>query len=218
MQEYLPIIIAYFAGAVPFGLLVARIFKGIDIREHGSKNIGATNVLRVCGKKYGIPVLLLDALKGFLPVAAVSIFGCFNTAEDKIPLISALTAFAAVMGHTFPVYLKFKGGKGVATSAGAFLALMPASFGIAFAVFFVCVAITRYISLGSTLAAITIVISHHLIESEPYGKILPITILAWLILLVVIIRHRTNYKRLLEGTENKLGTKKSEEESGEESA
>lgn len=213
MNNFIPVIMAYFFGAIPFGLLAAKYIAGIDIREHGSKNIGATNVLRVCGAKLGVPVLALDIVKGFLPVAAVAIFNWFCLEEEDIPLVASLTAFSAVLGHTFPVYLKFKGGKGVATSSGAFLALMPAEFGIAFVVFFITVGITRYISLGSTLGAITIVVCAHLLNDAPYGDMLPVTILSWLIMAVVIIRHRANYVRLWQGTESKFGRKKTSEES-----
>ncbi len=207
MNEYIPVIIAYFFGAIPFGLIVAKIFVKIDIREHGSKNIGATNVLRVCGKKFGIPVLILDALKGFIPVASVSMFNCFPIPEDSIPLISALTACSAVLGHTFPIYLKFKGGKGVATSSGAFLALLPATFGIAFLTFFITVLLTRYISLGSSLGAVAMIVAYHFFSIEPYGKTLPITILVWVVSLLVVVKHRANFRRIIKGKESKFGKK-----------
>jgi glycerol-3-phosphate acyltransferase PlsY len=180
---------------------------GVDVREHGSKNIGFTNVLRVCGAKWGVPVLVLDVLKGFIPVWAVKA-GWLAVDKDKFIVIIAATALLSIIGHVLPVYLKFKGGKGVATSAGAFLALFPQATGIALAVFAVSLLIFRYVSLSSTLGAVAIVVAHHITEPEAFTEKLPLTIIAWLVMIIVIIRHRTNYVRLFNGTENKIGKAK----------
>jgi glycerol-3-phosphate acyltransferase PlsY len=203
MQNYIPLIVAYFVGAIPFGLLVGKM-AGVDVREHGSKNIGFTNVLRVCGAGWGVPVLVLDVLKGFIPVWAVNA-GWLAVDKDKFTIVIAATALLTIMGHVLPVYLKFKGGKGVATSAGAFLALFPQATAIALAVFAVSLFIFRYVSLSSTLGAVAIVVAHHITEPEAFAEKLPLTIIAWLVMIIVIIRHRTNYVRLFNGTENKIG-------------
>ena len=118
-MEYLFCIFAYLLGSVPFGLIIGRLVKGIDVREHGSGNLGATNVFRVIGRRWGIFVLFLDALKGYLAVALPNAI----LMGDISPLTLILLALAAIAGHAFPVWLKFKGGKGVATALGVFLAL-----------------------------------------------------------------------------------------------
>jgi acyl phosphate:glycerol-3-phosphate acyltransferase len=201
-----PLLAAYLVGAVPFALLLGRA-AGRDIRAEGSRNIGATNCLRVCGARWGVPALLLDMGKGALAVLLVR-FGVFSLPAESRTLCMALAGLAAVLGHTFPVYLGFRGGKGVATAAGVFLALIPAAAGVAVAVFFLTVALTRYVSMGSSLAAAAIVAAHHGFSGAPYGEDLPLTVLTWLVFVLVAVRHRSNYGRLLRGTENRFGSPK----------
>jgi glycerol-3-phosphate acyltransferase PlsY len=195
------VLLSYLIGAVPCGLLLARLVAGVDVREHGSGNIGATNVLRVCGPALGLPALLLDALKGFAPVFWL----VPALAPGAVLTGGALAALATVVGHTFPVYLGFRGGKGVATSAGALLALIPAATGLAVLAFLLVLGATRYVSVGSTAGAVTIVAAHHALSPSPYGDALPVTLLVWLVALLVVVRHRSNYVRLWQGTENRLG-------------
>lgn len=190
-------ILAYFLGAVPFGLLVARM-KGVDIREEGSGNIGATNVFRVIGKGWGIFTMILDALKGFVPAFFFPMLGNVD------PVYGVLFGFAAIIGHTFPVYLKFKGGKGVATSAGMLLGVAPVAIGVGLLTFILTVVISRYVSLASILAAVAVGITAW-VGGE---KILIVKIALTMMSLLVIWLHRSNIKRLMNGTENRFGKKK----------
>jgi len=189
-------IIAYLLGAVPFGLLVAKL-HGVDIRSKGSGNIGATNVLRVIGKGWGIFTLVLDALKGFIPAFFPPRLANLDSEWG------VLFGLAAIVGHTFPVYLKFKGGKGVATSAGMLIgvALLPVGVGVLF--WIICMAIWRYVSLASIVAAVVIAVTVWVVDK---GLIVnsALTILSALIIWL----HRANIKRLLNGTENQFGKKK----------
>lgn len=195
-------IAAYLLGAIPFGLLVARA-HGVDIRKEGSGNIGATNVLRVIGKGWGIFTFILDALKGFIPAFFFPLIG---NAGD--PVYGVLFGLAAILGHTFPVFLKFKGGKGVATSAGMILGVAPFSVGVGFAVWLACVFITRYVSLASILAALAVGIS---IWCDPKQTNLIVQCAISFMSVLVIWLHRANMKRLLAGTENRFGKKKEEQ-------
>jgi acyl phosphate:glycerol-3-phosphate acyltransferase len=184
---------AYLLGAIPFGLIIAHNFAGIDVRAKGSGNIGATNVARTAGKKLGIITLILDGLKGALPVII---------AEHvlHLPLLTiALSGFAAVVGHVFPVYLKFKGGKGVATSAGVFLALAPYPTLIATALFLAIYAVSKVVSIGSLIASITLVVLVAYLDGR--NEVLYVAIA---IVLLIIVRHAGNIERLIKRTENKV--------------
>lgn len=188
------IIFAYLLGAIPFGAIFARV-RGIDIQSRGSGNIGATNVSRVMGKGWGVLTLLLDVGKGFLPVFLSRQYLGSDWAVGLVGL-------AAVGGHLWPVYLKFKGGKGVATGLGVFLALHPASVAVALLGWLVMVALFRYVSLGSILAAATVPISL-LFFKKPGETIM----LAAAMAALIIYKHKDNVKRLIAGTENKIGQK-----------
>lgn len=212
--DILAIVLAYGCGSIPFGFLAGKCM-GLDIRQHGSGNIGATNVLRVCGAKIGGPVFFLDVMKGFLPTTFLPLV-CSSSATGVMPV---LLGVAAVVGHTFPVWLRFQGGKGVATSAGVLLALMPAVVGVALASFALTLWLWRFVSLSSTIAAVVMVLARHLLTVNVYhADELPATVLCWLLLILVIVRHRTNYRRLLCGTENRIGKKKSTSDFAEESS
>ena len=186
---------SYFIGGIPFGYIVAKI-KGVDIRNVGSGNIGATNVLRSIGKKEGILVFILDFLKGFLPV----IF--FKGIGMHAGIISAV---AAVLGHTLTPYLKFKGGKGVATGFGAFVALLPLELLSAFGVWIFFLLIFGFASLGSILAAISLPIFYWVYKSSIDPLIFSILIITSI---YVIYRHRANIKRLIKREEPKIWKKK----------
>ncbi|MDF7807352.1 glycerol-3-phosphate 1-O-acyltransferase PlsY [Pontiellaceae bacterium B12219] len=191
-------IAAYLFGAVPFGLLVARS-RGVDIRKQGSGNIGATNVFRVIGKGWGIFTLVLDALKGFIPAFFFPMLG--NLAD---PIYGVLFGFAAIIGHTFPVYLKFKGGKGVATSAGMLLGVAPVAMGIGLFFFVITVVISRYVSLASIVAAIAVAITVWF-EGD---KVMIVKVVLTVMAILIVWLHRANIKRLLNGTENRFGKRK----------
>ncbi len=206
-MQYLGIALAaYLVGAVPFGYLLGRL-AGKDVRAEGSRNIGATNVVRVCGWRWGALALALDACKGFAPVWGVGLGVMGGVPQAGPARAQALAAVAAVLGHTFPVYLKFRGGKGVATSAGALAALMPGALAMGLGAFVLAVAATRYVSVGSTAAVLGVLVGAHLLSPAPYGEDLPRTMLAWLLAVLVVVRHRANYARLWHGTENRLGAR-----------
>jgi len=184
----------YLLGSIPFGLLIAKIRK-IDIREYGSGNIGATNVLRALGLGPGLIVLLLDLLKGFVPVTLTQFLG-----QD--PWVITLCGLAAVIGHTFPIFLGFKGGRGAATALGMLLGIAPDIFVLAVALFFVVTALTRYVSVGSLSTAV-VSAAAFIILARP----LPYTLTAALVALLIVLRHMPNIKRLLQGTESRIGVK-----------
>jgi glycerol-3-phosphate acyltransferase PlsY len=184
---------AYLFGGVPFGVLVARA-SGRDPRLHGSGNIGATNVGRIAGLAAGALTLILDAAKGFAPVLIAGMF-------VREPLAASGAAVAAVLGHVYPPYTRFRGGKGVATAAGAFAALSPGASLIAFSVFLLLVAGSRYVSLGSLGGAVTLPIAS--VWLAPGGGRLGAALFC---ALLVIVRHRSNLRRLLAGGENRLGS------------
>jgi acyl phosphate:glycerol-3-phosphate acyltransferase len=191
------VVLAYFVGAVPFGYLFVRLLLGRDIREVGSGNIGATNVLRASGLVSGIVTLLLDAAKGYLAVLVAGLL----THQDR--RFMALAAGAAVLGHVFPIYLRFRGGKGVATSAGALLGLAELSTTGAILVFLLVVALWRYVSLASIFAAALLPIFYFLLEYKHQRSIAVLLAVVFCCALVVI-RHAENIRRLVAGTENKL--------------
>ena len=240
MPWLLPIV-AYLVGSIPFGVLIARS-KGIDIRRHGSGNVGATNVFRIVGKGFGVSCLLLDFLKGFLPVLLAT--NLFRVAGVSPPLSFALisnstapfpadqqvyvhtlqvvTALAAIMGHNYSIFLKGGGGKGIATSAGVLVALLPTVFLGALLVFGASFYFTRYVSMGSILGAISIPIFTHLSdrlrhldgdetlptywESGSWNK--PLMAFTVVAALLGIWRHRSNIQRILAGTEDRLESRK----------
>lgn len=189
------IIISYLIGSIPFGYIVARL-KGIDVRQYGSGNIGATNVGRVLGKGYGVAVYILDLAKGFIPVYFVS-----KLFDHPFPMV--ICGLAAILGHVFPIYLRFKGGKAVATSCGVFLWLAPLALLIAVATWVVIILCFRYVSLGSIVGALTLIIAIIILGHDPFGSGKYLTAFASLVSLIVIIRHRSNIKRLLTGCEPK---------------
>ncbi|CAG7611760.1 Glycerol-3-phosphate acyltransferase [Paenibacillus solanacearum] len=197
MVSYASLLIGYLLGSVSFSYLAGKLLKGIDIRQHGSGNAGATNTLRVLGKGPGITVLLLDMLKG---VAAVWIGGLLSGGDA---LIQVLAGLCVIAGHNWPVFFGFRGGKGIATTIGVMvtLAFLPAL--IAGLVAIATIALTRYVSLGSLLftAILPILIWF-------MGYPVAIFILSLLLFVFAWVRHRSNIGKLLTGTENKLGAKR----------
>ena len=199
--------VAYLLGSVPFGVLIARA-RGVDIRSVGSGNIGATNVARAIGKKWGYLCFFLDCLKGFLPMLIAGSL-IEETTVANLSLWLAVGC-ASVMGHVFPLFLKFKGGKGVATSMGVVLGLYPyltIPGAISFGLWVIALLIWRYVSLASILATavfpITLVMAILLSEQWRFANLWPLLIVAVAIPALVLIRHVENIKRLLEGSETK---------------
>lgn len=199
--------LCYFCGSLPFGLWFG-FWAGKDIRREGSGNIGFTNVLRVCGAKFGVPVLLLDALKGFVPVFWLAPM-LFSTEIHDYYIQQALGGMMVMAGHSFPVWLKFRGGKGVATGAGVAAAIIPYPLIIALLTWLIVLLVWRYVSLSSLSAAITTLAGQiwltwgKCFDSENLSGL----ILASMILVLVWTRHRSNIMRLLNGTENKIWQK-----------
>ncbi len=220
MQIIVALAIAYLVGSIPFGLLMG-FAKGVDIRAHGSGNIGATNAIRVLGKPLGIVCFALDVLKGLLPTLLLGLW--LGVAGHRFPTTGqAFThlglAACAMLGHIFPVWLRFKGGKGVATGFGAMLGVWPQmtipALG-ALVVWIACARITRYVSLSSIVAGVCLplfVVLGAVLASGEGDNPLANAARAWpywttalLLALLVIVRHRTNLRRLREGTEPKIG-------------
>jgi glycerol-3-phosphate acyltransferase PlsY len=196
-------LVAYLIGSIPTGFLVARA-KGVDIRQVGSGNIGATNAFRVLGKGWGIGVLLLDFAKGLgacLLVPLVVRAGLdLPPATEGAVTLTLVAAVAAVLGHNFTVWLRFKGGKGIATSAGALAALVPWALGIGVVVWVLLFALTRYVSLGSIGAALSLPVATWFTT----GGNTPLTLLTGALGFMAVLKHRMNIQRLLTGTENRL--------------
>jgi acyl phosphate:glycerol-3-phosphate acyltransferase len=194
----LVLLFTYLLCGIPFGYLVVRQQKGVDIRSVGSGNIGATNVLRAGGKAAGVLTLVLDAGKGYLAIKAVSLL-CPGR-----PVLLAMTAVAALLGHLFPIYLKFKGGKGVATTVGVFLALAPWAALSAIGLFGLVVLLWRFVSLGSIVAAAAFPLFFYWLDYRRLPGLQWSLGAALICSSLVIWRHRENIRRLVAGTENRL--------------
>lgn len=187
---------SYFLGAIPTSHLVSRTLAKIDLREHGSGNLGATNLYRVLGWKYAVPVALFDIAKGAIPVLV------FAPPVSDSELFALACGVAAILGHVFSVFVGFKGGKGVATAAGVMLALTPLALAVAATVWALVVLLTGYVSLGSIAAAAVLPVAVYVLETPRTPELL------WIDTLVaagVIVLHRRNIERLLKGTENRFG-------------
>jgi acyl phosphate:glycerol-3-phosphate acyltransferase len=215
------VVVSYLLGSIPFGYLLVRIFRGQDVRNTGSGNIGATNVARTGSKGLAIATLALDALKGYLAVAFAfwlaeshrfaagniqpSLYDASPQIIDSrtIFLLAAVAAFCAILGHMFTVWLRFRGGKGVATAAGAFVALAPKSLLLSLLLFAIVFALTRYVSLGSIVAAASFP-WFVLWLNPPERNTAPILLVITASSALVIARHRDNIRRLLSGTENRF--------------
>lgn len=193
MELVVVLVIAYLIGAVPSGVVLTRLAGVGDVRQSGSGNIGATNVYRVAGKRLGILTLVADMLKGLLPLLTMKLWGGFSELQ------LALVAVALFVGHCYPIYLRFKGGKGVATALGIYLVLSAASVGVALLIFVGVLWRWRYVSLASICAAVVIPFTVYL-----FGSSVPVLMATVLIASGVIYRHSSNIKRLCNGTETKF--------------
>lgn len=236
MQLWISPLIAFLLGSIPFGLIIAKL-KGIDIRAHGSGNIGATNVLRVVGKKYGITCLILDAIKGLVPtmiglslirfmgadgqphqspmaIDALTSYGTVLPAVDqwKAQALQVVTGLFAILGHNFSPWVGFKGGKGIATSAGVLIALMPAAVVILILVWLIAFFVSRYVAIASIAAAAALPIVtiwgswfHGKIAEGTWNK--PLFVFTIIISVLAIWKHRSNIERLRAGTEHRFERK-----------
>lgn len=197
--------VSYIVGSIPFGLVLGKLNR-IDIRQHGSGNIGATNIARVIGRDWGIACFILDFLKGLIPVLIIRFITFNDTALDTfLPLLAVA---AAICGHIWPVFLKFKGGKGMSTSLGALTALAPLAVAVAIIGWYIVFKISRYVSLASITAALLLPLSAVFLSIiRGYKVHSSTTILLALICIVIIIRHKSNIQRLIRGTENQFNQK-----------
>jgi len=204
------IVLSYLLGSIPFGYLIA-ITKGIDIRTEGSGNIGATNVSRVLGRKYGLIIFLLDMFKGFVAVFFVPLlFSGINFPTTADSLLVILCGFSSVLGHAFPVFLRFKGGKAVATSFGIFIWLAPIVIAMSFGAWIITVLVSRYVSLGSMVGTLTVVGVVVMVVDSPFGDNRYLTLLSVAVAILVIAKHTSNIKRIISGTEKKVFSKKAD--------
>ena len=194
-------LIAYLLGSIPFGFM-AGLIAGVDVRKHGSCNIGATNTLRVLGKKYGYPVFVADVLKGFLAVRIALWLARFDPSTGYF--IGILAAFFVVVGHAFPAWLRFRGGKGVAAAAGACFGLVPLATLIAILIWIVIFFIFRYVSLASIVAAVALALGALFLGYAADPILLTFTCL---IAALIILRHRSNIVRLFQGREPRFERK-----------
>ncbi len=205
MTTILLILTAYVLGSIPNALWVGKVFKGIDVREHGSKNTGSTNAARVLGAKLGILTLVLDIVKGSIPVILALIMRAdlIGNVANISNIDAILIGVSAIIGHSFSIFMKFKGGKAVATTVGVFIVLVPKALLLAAVVFFAVFLLTRYVSLSSMIGAVSLPIFIYLL----YGNI-PYIIFGGIIAILIIIRHKSNIERLINGTETKFEPKK----------
>ncbi len=192
MNKLYYLIFSYLVGSIPFGYLFCKIFKRIDIRKFGSGNIGATNVYRVCGWKLGIPVLILDILKGFIPVSIGKIFNFQNS-------IILFSGVLSILGHSFSIFLKGKGGKGVSTSFGVVIGLFPLPALLSFIFWLIIVFSTQYVSLGSIVGAFFLPIFTFFLMKDKFLFYVSI-----FIFIFILYTHRKNLKRLLNKNENRI--------------
>jgi glycerol-3-phosphate acyltransferase PlsY len=203
VQFLLFLSLAYLVGSVSFALLAGKLVRGIDLRAHGSGNLGATNVVRVLGRKIGLAVFLLDVAKGFVP----AFFFARLAPPPPFAVVHPAVVFgiAAILGHVFPFYLRWKGGKGVATSTGVLLALAPAAFLIGASVWFAFLFVFRYVSLASVAMAVAFITSLVLLDpKKAFGEDVSVTIAVGAVCALLVFRHRTNLARIAAGTEPKV--------------
>ena len=197
------IIIAYLLGSIPSAVWIGKKYYGIDIREHGSRNAGTTNMLRVLGRRAALPVFLLDFLKGFVAVTLIEILKYDDHIDDMWLInIKLIAVFAAVVGHIFPIFAGFRGGKGVATLVGAVTGIYPPVALLCFAVWFVVLIVSHYVSLASMVAGCCFPV-FTLISPKVNGSV-PFVIFSFVIAVLLVFTHRKNIDRLKAGTESKI--------------
>lgn len=193
--------IAYCFGSIPTSVWWGRHFHGIDVREHGSRNAGATNTFRVLGARAGVPVLLIDVAKGFVPVRVLPAFSGLEPGTDAWVVLRMALVLASVVGHLYPLFAGFRGGKGIATSLGGVLAIHPGAALVCLGAFAIVFLITRYVSLGSLVAAVCFPLAVALVYREHSEVLLGFAIA---MCVLVFYTHRQNIVRLLRGEENRM--------------
>lgn len=212
------LILSYLIGSIPFAIIISKYAKGIDIKKHGSGNAGGTNVFRVLGWKLGVLTIVLDALKGVIAVVFISQLYLLDpvainnpTSLEDMTIIRILAGVFAVIGHVWSIFASFKGGKGIATALGMMLSISTVDMLVALGVFVIVVSISKYVSLGSILAAMAVALTLFIrqnvfhAEIQGYGTILPFVLA---IIALIVYTHRENIKRILSGSESKISFKK----------
>lgn len=212
--------ISYVMGSVPSAIWVGKIFKGVDVREHGSGNAGTTNTFRVLGVPFGVTVFIMDFMKGFVPSFWLSIIAFDLFSGPLSPpnweveaFLKIMCGLMAVVGHMFPIFAKFRGGKGAATACGMLFGIEPISIAISFSLFGIILLVSKYVSLASIISTavypITLLIMKYVLGMEVDGSII---IFASVVAFGIIYRHKSNIQRLIDGTESRVGKSKKEEE------
>jgi glycerol-3-phosphate acyltransferase PlsY len=196
---FLGIIVAYIIGSIPTAYIFGRVLKGIDIREYGSGNTGATNVFRVIGKTPGIIVLIIDILKGYISATYLASGFMYLAPVTRPELYRIMMGLSAIAGHNWTLFLKFKGGKGVATSAGVVIGLIPKIFWLGFLIWLITFFITGFVSLGSIIAVISVPIF-----TLAFGEPVEIVVFMCLLCMIIIYKHKPNIRRLIRGEENRI--------------
>ncbi|WP_244884373.1 glycerol-3-phosphate 1-O-acyltransferase PlsY [Candidatus Kryptonium thompsonii] len=203
--------LSYLVGSIPTSIIVGKLVKGIDIRNYGSGNPGGTNVIRVVGLGWGIFVILFDAFKGFFATAFIARWFYSDALILNLTTLQIIAGCFAVIGHIWTIFAGFRGGKGVSTSAGMLLGIAPFDLLISFVIFVIIVAITRYVSLGSIISAISfpfVILFTEKILKFKHHDFFTILIFGSIIAVIIVLRHRSNIERLLAGNENKLSFRK----------
>ena len=203
MNHIIFMICAYLLGSIPSAVWIGRIIKGVDVREFGSKNAGATNMMRVLGVKIGIPVLLIDVFKGFAAVKLAFLSSVLEVGTNSFVTFQIVLGAAAVIGHVFPVFAGFRGGKGVATIVGILLALHWQATFVAIVVFLTALFISKYVSLSSLMMGVSFPVSVIFIFKTYYNTCTSLQIFSVVISVLLFVTHRKNISRLLKGEENK---------------
>ncbi len=197
----LAIVISYLLGSIPTAVWWGKTFFDTDVREHGSRNAGATNTFRVLGKKAGIPVLLIDILKGMAAIFVGGLITGYETGTAELVNMEIACGVFAVLGHLFPIFAGFKGGKGVATTLGVVLSLHPLGAASSIAIFLVVFLATRYVSLGSVLAAFAFPFMVIMVFQTPYNSLMYFSMI---FAILIIIKHQKNLQRLINNEENRM--------------
>ncbi|MCB0395809.1 MAG: glycerol-3-phosphate 1-O-acyltransferase PlsY [Flavobacteriales bacterium] len=203
--DFLPFLLAYLLGSIPTSVWVGQVFYGIDIRDHGSGNAGATNTMRILGKKAGIPVLLFDVAKGIAAVYIPFLLPQYTPGNDEFVSVQLITGLGALIGHIFPVYVGFRGGKGIATLLGVVIAMHTPAAMVAIVVFTVVLLITGYVSLSSIIASLSFPISL-ITYFQPNQS--AVILFSFFVVIMVLITHQKNLERLLRGQESKARLRK----------
>lgn len=202
-------VLAFLIGGIPFGYLLGRLLLKDDIRKHGSGNIGATNVARIFGWKWGFTVLFLDALKGLLPTLATQRYLQEHSSEEVMKLGAILAGICCIVGHIYPIWLKLRGGKGVATALGVILVIAPLASAVALVTFLIVVGLTRIVGLASIVSVISFTVAQIILmgANAIVFEQLPMTLFSTLVPALIVWKHRSNIARMLRGDEKKSEAK-----------